>query len=126
MSQKLTVLIHCLVGDFRLKLHWGVKMPPVALTRVKPNTKHTLQLSVLYTGNLIWLLSRSSVIFYRRQCSAYIYRFSGVVQQKCEKVYCDAEIVSHRDDQCSNRVKEKLSVCLSVCIEQWRRAIVFF
>jgi len=28
MSRKLTVLIHCLVGDFRLKLHWGVKIPP--------------------------------------------------------------------------------------------------
>jgi len=35
MSRKLSVLIHCLVGDFRLKLHWGVKIPPVAGTRVK-------------------------------------------------------------------------------------------
>jgi len=34
MSRKLTVLIHCLVGDFRLKLHWGVKIPPVAGTGV--------------------------------------------------------------------------------------------
>jgi len=23
MSRKLIVLIHCFVGDFRLKLHWG-------------------------------------------------------------------------------------------------------
>ena len=36
MSRKLTVLTHCLVGNFRLKLHWGVKIPPVAAgTRVK-------------------------------------------------------------------------------------------
>jgi len=35
MSRKLAVLIHCLVGDFWQKLHWGVKIPPVAGTRVK-------------------------------------------------------------------------------------------
>jgi len=35
MSRKLTVLIHCLVDDFWLKLHWGVKIPPVAGTMVK-------------------------------------------------------------------------------------------
>jgi len=44
MSRKLTVLIHCLVGDFRIKLHWGggVKIPPVAGTRVNLKCIKTL------------------------------------------------------------------------------------
>jgi len=36
MSQKVTVVFHCLLGDFWLKLHWGYfyPPPPVAGTRV--------------------------------------------------------------------------------------------
>ena len=38
VSQKITVLFHCLLGDFLLKLHWGYFYPlplPVAGKRVK-------------------------------------------------------------------------------------------
>jgi len=49
MSQKITVLFHCLLGDFWQKLHWGYLYPPVAGTRVKPGIfLFTLQSAAIY------------------------------------------------------------------------------
>ena len=56
MSRKLTVLIHCLVGDFQQKLHWGVTIPPpVAGTRVNVVSdlfRRRLKPNVLFFQNL--------------------------------------------------------------------------
>jgi len=62
MSQKVTVLFHCLHGDFRLKLHWGYFYPPpspVAGTRVKGVLWSPSVIAILQ--NYCWVCQRKNL-----------------------------------------------------------------
>jgi len=78
MSQKVTVLFHCLLGDFWLKLHWGVLLPPpvaaegLIQTDINISARDTLRSAADATCQPEMNYGRSRVPSATRGCTCFV------------------------------------------------------